>query len=35
MDPHLVLYTVSIFHNKSALFVNHEVVRVIREMLVM
>ena len=32
MDPRLVLYTVSISHNKSVLFVNREVVRVIREL---
>ena len=31
MDPHLVLNTVSIFHNKSVLFVNREIIRIIRE----
>ena len=34
MDPRLVLYTVSTFHNKSIPFVNREVVRVIKETLV-
>ena len=34
MDPRLVLYTVSIFHNKSVLFVIREVIRVINETLV-
>ena len=34
MDPCLVLHTVSIFHNKSVLFVIREVVRVIKETLV-
>ena len=31
MDPCLVLYTVSTSHNQSILFVNREVVRVVRE----
>ena len=34
MDPHLVLYTVSIPRNKSILFVTRDVVRVIKETLV-
>ena len=34
MDPCLVLYTVSVFHNKPVLFIRHEVVRVIKETLV-
>ena len=34
MDPHLVLFTVSIFPNKPVLFVNREVVRIIKESLV-
>ena len=34
MDPRLVLYTISIFHNKSVLFIRHEVVRVMKEPLV-
>ena len=34
MDPRLVLYSVSILHNRSILFVNCEVVRVIKESLV-
>ena len=31
MDPRLVLYAVSIFHNKPILVVNHEIVRVIKK----
>ena len=31
MDPRLVLYTVSILHNKPIPFVNHEIVRAIKE----
>ena len=33
MDPRLVLYTISISHNKSVWSVNHEVVRVVKETL--
>ena len=31
MDPCLVLYAVSILHNKPILFVNREIVRVIKK----